>query len=77
MLADMDFDFFGNYWVLELCADPCRPRTCADNVFFIYFLIDFEIRTLRGSFHARTYACTVDNQIIQNAILELGKNNEF
>ena len=36
--------------VLELCADPCRPRTCADHVIFIYFSIDFEIRTLRGPF---------------------------
>ena len=37
-------------WVLGFCADPCRPRTCADHVFFIYFLINFEIRTLRGPF---------------------------
>ena len=52
-------------WVLELCADPCRPRTCADHVFLIYYLINFEIRILRGPFMRRPY---VDNQIIQTAI---------
>ena len=25
------------FWVLELCADSCRPRTCADHAYFIYF----------------------------------------
>ena len=38
------------WWVLELCADPCRPRTCADHAFSIYFWINFEIRILRGPF---------------------------
>ena len=62
--------------VLELCADPCRPRTCADHLFFIYFLIEFEIRILRGPFMRGPY---VDNQMIQNGISEvrLRKNDHL